>query len=450
MQASIAPGPRGNLVLGSFPDLWRGGPLPLFTRAAREHGDVVRLRFAHRITHLITLPEHIKHVFQDDQKNYSKETRGFKALREVLGLGLLTSEGETWLRNRRIAQPAFHRQRIAALAGVMSRAAADMADSWQAHAESGRPFDVAEEMMRLTLRIVGETLLSTDVSREADTVGRAVAQVLRLTRDRIYRTVPVPLAIPTPSNRRFREALATLDDIVFRMIEERRRAERRPNDLLTMLLEARDEQTGQGLSDRELRDEAMTIFLAGHETTANALTWTFYLLSLHPEAFRRVRAELAEVLGGRLPTADDAAKLPYTTMVLQESMRLYPPAWMVSRAAREDDIIGGYHIPKGSYVFSSPYITHRHPKLWENPEGFDPERFSPERVAAMPRFAYFPFGGGPRICIGNAFAMMEAQLLLATLAQRWRLDLAPGLRVEPEPLITLRPREPVLVTAHAA
>jgi len=450
MLERTAPGPWGHAVLGNFPAL-RTDPLGLFIGGAREFGDVVRFRFGPRFAHLVCLPEHVKHVLLDNQKNYTKDTRGFRALRDVLGLGLLTSEGDTWLRNRRIAQPAFHRQRIAELGTVMARAAAETADEWQAHLARGRPFDVATEMMRLTLRIVGETLLSADVSGDADAVSQAVHRVLAETRNRVYRPLSIPLAVPTPGNRRFLDAVRALDAIVYRMIAERRRAGSDARaDLLSVLLHARDEQTGEAMTDRQLRDEVMTIFLAGHETTANALTWTWVLLSRHPEAGRRLRAELSQVLGGRTPTAEDTARLPYLTMVLDESMRLYPPAWMIGRCAAADDVIDGYRIPAGTYVFISPYVTHRHPRLWENPEGFDPERFSPERAAAIPRYAYFPFGGGPRQCIGNGFATMEALIVLGTLAQRFRLDLAPGLRVDPEPLITLRPRGPVLMTAHPA
>lgn len=448
-----APGPSGHPIFGSFPDL-RRDPLELFLTSALEHGDIVRFRFAAKIGHLVSRPDFIKHVLQDNQKNYSKETRGFKTLRAFLGMGLLTADGDTWLKQRRIAQPAFHRQKIAALGAGMVRAAEATAEAWSAYERSGRAIDVAAEMMRLTLRVAGETLLSADVSGEADTVGKALTMILTEARDRIYKPFALPLSIPTRHNRTVHAALGTLDALVYRMIDERRRAKRGggsgPEDLLSMLLDARDEATGEAMSDRQLRDEVLTIFLAGHETTATALAWTWYLLSKYPAAARRLRAELAEVLGGRSPTVGDMGRLTYTTMVLDEAMRLYPPAWMVTRAAREADSLGGYVIPKDSYVFLSPYVTHRKPSLWEDPEGFDPERFSPERQASMHRFAYFPFGGGPRQCIGNSFAMMEAVLLLATLAQRYRLELVPGHKVEPQPLVTLRPKGGVRVTVHRA
>ena len=290
-------------------------------------------------------------------------------------------------------------------------------------------------MMRLTLRIVGETLLGYDPSRDADEVGDALAHLLAIVNERTTRVIFFARPrLPTPENLRLRRAVGTLDEIVLRIIAERRKS--RGGDLLSMLMEARDAETGEAMDDRQLRDEAMTIFLAGHETTANALAWTWLLLSRYPAARRELRAELSEVLGGRSPTADDLPRLRFTRMLLEESMRLYPPAWIIARSAGGADEIGGYEIPAGSIVFVSPYIVHRHPRFWEDPEGFDPHRFEKE----PPRGAYFPFGGGPRACIGNGFAMMEAQLVLATVAQRVTFELVPGHPVELEPSITLRPR----------
>jgi cytochrome P450 len=444
----IAPGPEGHWLLSNFPAL-RRDPLALFSQSARDYGDIVRIRFGPKITHLVRSPEAIKYVLQDNPKAFTKETRGFLTLRNILGMGLLTSDGKVWLRQRRIAQPAFHRQRIAALASVMTRAAVETANDWSALADRGRPFDVMTEMMRLTLRIAGETLLSTDVSRDADAIGGALSFILADTRARVTHMFSLPPHVPTPRNLKLREALRTLDTVVYRMIDERRRSvSGRPEDLLTMLLDARDEATGEGMTDKQLRDEVMTIFLAGHETTATALAWTFYLLSKHPDAARQIRAEVAAVVGDRAPGAEDFLRLKYTTMVIEEAMRLYPPAWLVSRAPRADMVICGYSVPKGSYVLLSPYVTHRHPGLWENPEGFDPTRFAPEKIAAMPRFAYFPFGGGPRQCIGNTFAMMEAVLVLAVLTRQLRLDLVPGQTVVPEPMVTLRPKKGLQMVAR--
>jgi cytochrome P450 len=303
-------------------------------------------------------------------------------------------------------------------------------------------------MMNLALRIVGSTLLGADVDEHADAVAGALDTVIRFADDYVQGIVRVPLAVPTPKNIRFRGAVKTLDGVVHGILQERRRRGG-AGDLLAMLMEARDEAMGERMSDRQLRDELMTLILAGHETTANALTWTCYLLSKHPEVERKVFAEVDEVLGAGAPAFDDLAKLRYTTMVIQEAMRLYPPAWAFERTAIADDEVAGYHVPAGTILIIAPYVLHRDPVQWENPEGFEPERFSPERAAARPRYVYLPFGGGPRHCIGNGFAMMEVQIILAMVVRRYRLWLVSGHRVELDPLITLRPRHGVQMTLAA-
>jgi cytochrome P450 len=297
-------------------------------------------------------------------------------------------------------------------------------------------------MMRLTLRIVGETLLGSDPSAAADDVGAALHYLLSIANRRSSRILDLPPTLPTRENRRFQRTLATLEAVVLRMIAERRRDPGDRGDLLSMLMEARDAETGESMDDRQLRDEAMTIFLAGHETTANALTFTWLLLSRYPAAFRELRAELAQALGGRSPGVDDLPRLTLTRRTLMEAMRLYPPAWLIGRSVNGPDRIGGYEIPPRSVLFLSPYVVHRHPRYWADPEGFDPGRFAQE----PPRGAYFPFGGGPRMCIGNGFATMEAELVLATLAQRIRPELLSGYPVELEPSITLRPRHGLRMT----
>jgi cytochrome P450 len=274
-----------------------------------------------------------------------------------------------------------------------------------------------------------------------DRIGEAVTILNRHTTARFDSPIGLLLAGVPPLMPRPRRALRTLDEVVFGILRDRRRGASEGGDLLSTLVELRDEETGEGMSDRQLRDEVMTLLLAGHETTANALAWTWHLLGRHPAAAERLRAELAAVLGRRMPTVADLPQLPWTRMVLEEAMRLYPPAWLISRAAMEDDVIGGYHVPRGATVILSPWVTHRHPDLWDDPERFDPERFAPARVAARPRFAYFPFGGGPRLCIGSGFAMTEAQLVLASVASRYRLEPVPGHEPRLEPLVTLRPRD---------
>jgi cytochrome P450 len=439
-----APSPPADPVLGHLRAI-RTDQLGFLVRSCVDHGDLVHLWFGNRWKRLEAFlcadPEAIRQVLQDNHRDFHKQTRGFDTLRLVLGNGLLTSEGDFWLRQRRIAQPAFHRDRIAAFASSMVRAADEMIERrWAPVMKRGGRLDVAAEMMRVTLRIVGETLLSIDPSEEADRVGGALEALLVGFRRRMQSVVQLPIGWPTPENRRLSSAIAEIDRVVLRIIEERRRSPTPGSDLLAMLMEARDEETGERMSDRQLRDEVVTLFLAGHETTALSLSWTLALLSRHPEVGRRLRDELRTVLGGRLPTAEDVPRLTYTRMVLQEAMRLYPPAWNFGRTARCDVQLGGYPVPAGSLILVSPYVIHRNPRFWENPEGFDPERFSPENAPKIPRFAYLPFGAGPRQCIGNNFAMMEATLLLAVLWSRADLALVPGHELTPQPTVTLRPR----------
>jgi cytochrome P450 len=294
-------------------------------------------------------------------------------------------------------------------------------------------------MMGLTLGIVGQALFSIDLSHEANVVGQSVTTLVKLFGDYIYAPFP-PLGVPTPRNRHLQTAIHELETVVSGIISERRADSTDHGDLLSMLLLMRDEETGEGMSDHQVRDEVMTLLLAGHETTANTLTWTWYLLSQHPEIESRLHAELRTGLGGNAPTVEQLPTLPYSAMVLQEALRLYPPVWILSRKALADDELGGCSIPKGSMVIVSPFATHRHPGFWEQPEVFDPERFTADRVAARHHFAHVPFGGGPRKCIGSSFALMEAQLVLATVAQHYRLRLIPGALVAPEAKITLRPR----------
>ena len=436
----LPPGPRTRGWLGQLSEM-RRDPIGLLLGLARDHGEIAHVRLANRHVVLLSDPEYVRHVFQDNYQNYSKQTRGFQVLRSFLANGLLTSEGDEWLRQRRIAQPAFHRGRIAAFGRTMTNAASELADRWEA--DDASMIDVTAEMTRLTLRIVGETLLSADVSREADRVGQALTVALGSANRAITRVIEIPAWLPTPGNRRLQRALVTLDEIVYDMIARRRRDGHPTEDLLSMLMEARDEETGEQMSDTQLRDEVMTIFLAGHETTALALGWTWLLLSRYPAVRRRLQAELAEVLSGRPPEVDDLRRLGYVEQVVKESLRLFPPAWIISRNAIHPDRIGGYDIPEETIIFASPYVTHRLPRLWDNPEGFDPDRFAPGAVESLPPFAYFPFGGGPRQCIGNSFAMMELVLVVTTLAQRCRLDLAPGQAPGLLPSITLRPTAPI-------
>jgi cytochrome P450 len=416
----------------------REEPLQFLTDLARNHGDAVSFRVGPYKTMLFAHPDAIKHVLVTRSTNYDKQTPGYDLLGGLLGKGLLTSEGEFWKRQRRIAQPAFHRRRIAAFAETMVTFTEQMLERWADAAALGRTIDLASEMNTLTLRIVAKTLLGTEMGPLAEEVGDAVTAVNvfvnKATTDLFARV------LPSAEHLRAREAVRTLDRIVFDLIADRRRRRDSPDDLLTMLLEARDEETGEGMSDRQLRDEVLTMFLAGHETTANTLAWTFYLLSTHPGITRRLCAELEAVIPGRSPSIEDLPRMTHLGRVVKESMRLFPPVWALERRTREADTITGYRVPANTLVILSPWVTHRHPRFWPNPEGFDPDRFTTEAEAARPRHAYFPFSTGPRQCIGNAFAMMESQLILATILPRFRPWLVPGHPVVPEPLITLRPR----------
>jgi len=414
-----------------------------------RYGDVVRFRLLFWPAYVLYHPDHVKQVLQENHRNYNKDFFIMKVTRQIFGNNLFTSDGASWLRQRRLMQPSFHHKRLAGFGRLMSEGTVAMLERWQRTAPSDAPLDIPLEMMRLTLRIAGLTLFSLDLSDEVDLVGHTFTTLGPLISR--YTTLPFPpLWVPTPRNRRLLAGLNTLNTVVYAIIEERRKqpVDTQATDLLGMLLSARDEETGEGMSDQQLRDEVLTLLLAGHETTATALAWTWYLLSQHPEVERRLHTELETVLAGRKPSVEDLDALPYTRMVIQEAMRLYPPAFGFTRFAIASDEMGGYPIVAKSVMFLSAYCTHRHPAFWEEPEVFDPERFTPERSAGRPRFAYFPFGGGPRQCIGNNFAMMEAQLVLATVAQRYSLRLVPGHPVELQVLPTLRPRLGLPMTLH--
>lgn len=426
------------------PITWKGLPLlgPLFDIRRSELetfekmaavGDAVFFQVLHRRLHLLNHPDHYRHVLIDAPKNYRKQTRGYHFMRTVVGNGLLTSEGEFWLRQRRIASPAFHRNRIATFADTMVRAAQRQAELWR----DGEVRDVCADMMRTTLDIVGRTLLSRDLTGDASAVGEALGVGLEHIMWRVRTPWALPQAIPTPRNVRFGRAVRELDRVVAEILLERRDGIER-GDLLDMLMASRDPETGEGMTATQLRDEVLTILLAGHETTAMNLTWTLWLLAEHPEIQDRLTAEI-DTLGGCPATMADLANLPYSDRVIHETLRLYPPAWVIARSAVEDDTIAGHPVKGGDWVFLSPLLVHRRPDFWPDPMRFDPDRFLPEQVEQRHRQAWIPFSAGSRKCIGDQFALMEARLVLITLLQHFRIESA-GENPVMEPVLTLRPK----------
>ncbi len=417
---------------------FRHDPIAYLRQAAR-YGDVVRLPITRQPLFLVNHPDLIKDIFVTRQKQF-KKGRGLERIKKLLGDGLLTSEDPYHLRQRRLIQPAFHRQRITAYAEDMTQYALKTCRNWQ----DGETRDISEEMMHLALAVVGKTLFNAEVEEETREIGNAVTEIISL-----FHLLMLPMAdllerLPLPAVRRFTRARARLDATIYRLIEEHRASGVDRGDLMSMLLLSQDEDDGGRMTDLQVRDEALTIFLAGHETTANALAWTWYLLSQNPDAEVKFHAELDTVLAGRTPTLDDLPDLPYTRCVLAESLRMYSPAWVIGRRVLSDYTVdkeqGGYVLHAGAIVLVAQAVMHYDPRFWINPERFDPERWAPDAEAARPKFSFFPFGGGPRVCIGEQFAWMEQMLLLATLAQTWRMRLAPGQIVATQPIITLRPK----------
>ena len=435
------PGPEPHFLIGNFP-LGRPDPLAVFTGWAREFGDIFYYRAGWIHVYFLNSPELIESVLVTNQQNFRKD-RVIQNSRWFLGQGLLTSEGGEWLRQRRLSQPAFHRERLALYARIINACAEEMLDSWK----DGENRDVHQEMMQLTLRVVAKVLFSVDVKNESKEVAAALNLLMKHSSGARMLLPPWVRYLPLPFLIRVRRAVRQLDEVVYRIIRERRRSENDNGDLLSMLMSARDED-GSRMTDRQLRDEVMTFLLAGHETTALSLSWAWYLLSENQAVAVKLHEELARVLDGKNPSFEDLPRLCYTEAVVKESVRLYPPAWSLARTAAEDFEIGGYLVPAGSNVVMSQWIMHRDPRFFPSPEQFDPGRWFEEHTQRLPRFAYFPFGGGPRYCVGASFAMMEATLLLAAIAQRFRLRMVPGHKVVPVPSITLRPKYGIKMSLH--
>ena len=432
------PGPSVGLKRWSLAPLNNGDPLNYFTGLTRKYGDIAGLRIFNFRLYLINHPDYIEDVLVNHPRKFIKG-RVLQANKRVFGKGLLTSEGDFWLRQRRLAQPAFHRARISGYASTMVEYTERLLHEWQ----DGEERDIHKEMMRLTMQIVGKTLFDGDVERDAQEVGKSLELLLELGAN-FRRTLLVPHWLPTPTNIRQERAIRQIEKVLYRIIAEKRASGRDAGDLLSMLLAAQDED-GSGMTDQQLRDETITLFLAGHETTANTLSWTWWLLAQNPAVEAKLHAELNEVLAARSPSLDDLPRLVYTNHVITESLRLYPPAWGTARTAIEDYEIAGYAVPKGSGVSFTQWTVHRDPRWYDAPEEFRPERWEGDLLKRIPKFAYFPFGGGPRQCIGNSFALMEAALILASIAQKFRFRLVEGHPVVPLASITLRPRHGIRV-----
>ena len=438
-RAALPPGPKGHPILGVMPEFNRD-TLGFITRC-RDYGDVVRARFLYVTAYFIYHPDDIEYVVSTNAKNFIKSmSLRSNFFQRLVGNGLLTSEGEVWKRQRRLAQPAFHRQRISAYGDVMVNYAQRMMATWQA----GEVRDIHRNMMGLTLEIVVRTLFNADVSQDADKVGRVLSQIVKPFASQATIKWILDNRLPTTTHRRFHREAQEIDDIVYRIIADRRASGLDQGDLLSMLLEAQDED-GSQMTDKQLRDEVMTLFLAGHETTALTLSWAWYLLAQNPAIEEKFHAELDDLLGGRLPTMDDLSRLKYTDRIVREAMRLYPPAYGLGREAIEECEIGGFRVPRKTQVFMFQWATQRDPRFFPEPEAFHPERWTEEFASSLPKYAYFPFGGGPRFCIGNTFAMMEIVLVLATIGQRFKLALAPDHPVSILPAMSLRPRDGIHV-----
>ena len=437
----VPPGPRPHFLLGNLPE-FGADTLRFFENCARDYGDVVRLSFAAWPGFLLNHPDHCEYVLVTNHRNFIKHTWFWRHVRSVFGDGLLVSEGEQWVQQRKLIQPAFHKEKINGYGRVMVGYAERMLSRWR----DGETRDVHQDMMHLTMDVVVRTLFGMEVSGpEAAEVSHEFDVIIDQIAVRFRRAFVIPAWIPVPNNVRFRRAIGRLDRLIYRMIDERRQSKETTDDLLSMLLQLQDEM-GAGMSNRQLRDEAVTMFLAGHETTALVLSWTWYLLALNPEVEAHLHREIDEKLGDRPPQPEDVDRLEFTRAVVLESMRLYPPAYAFGREAIQDCEIGGYKIPAGSTILMAPWVMHRDKRFYPDAERFDPGRWTKEFSKSLPPFAYLPFGGGPRRCIGNSFAMMEAILLLATIAQKFKLRMVPDHPVEPYASITLRPKHGMRMT----
>lgn len=433
------PGPRGHWLLGSLPRL-RSDMLGFFEECFREHGDAAYFRVTRRRSMLLSHPEDIERVLVTENRQFIKNY-ALLFLRPLLGKGLLLNEGQSWLRQRRLIQPAFSKQRVEGYGPEMAECTARMLDGWH----DGQTLDIVAALMHVTMSIAGRTLLGSQIEGRFQEIAACLDAVMRDFLARFGAALPLPVWLPTPRNLRLKHTIARLDAILLALIQERRAAGAAGEDFLSLLLRARDEEDGRGIDDRQIRDEVMTMFLAGHETTAGALSWIMYLLARHPDAQERLAEEARTVLAGRLPTPADIPRLAYCEQVVREGLRLYPPAYVIGRRPLHDMMIGKHFIPAGTNVLMSQWVVHRDERWFERPLEFDPLRWEGNLAARLPKYAYFPFGGGPRVCIGNSFALFEAPLILAMIAERFRFDLVSNEPVAALPAVTLRPARAIVL-----
>ncbi|MGB3570550.1 MAG: cytochrome P450 [Phormidesmis sp.] len=440
-----APGPAGYVLLQM--SQLQSQPLEYLGGLWREYGDLVRLPVMPGLTiFLSTHPDHAEHILATHAERYRKPDFFLKPMGLVQGEGLFSSEGGFWRSQRRLMQPAFQQKQMVKLHGVMWDCVRSLLAEWEAK-PPGEVIDIAAEMTKLTLKIVGQALFSVDVSDESDRLRQSLRVAVEYVYGRLTAPLSLPLWVPTPHNLAFRQAKETIDSIVLKIIRDRKNSPSQSVDLLSMLLATQDEDTGEGMSERQLLNEIITLINAGHETTATSLAWTWQLLGSHPQVMANMQSEIDSILSGGEPTFEQLPKLTYTRRVFDESLRLCPPGMgLAPRAALVDDEIDGYFIPKGSILNIAFYYTLRHPQFWQNPEQFDPDRFLPERAIARPKYAYMPWGAGPHVCIGKNFALMEAVMILSAIAARFQITLVPNQSVEIDPRFTLRPKHGVKVT----
>lgn len=436
------PGPRMVQALGCTLAFQRD-PLNFLTTLTRRYGDLAQFPLLTRPVYFLNRPEHLKYILQERHQNYDRDIPLVDLARIIVGDGLSTNKDQvSWQKQRRLVQPAFHKRSVNAFSALMLAEIATMLERWDRL--DGRPIDIAREMEEVAVQIASKTIFRQDFSEQAQAFMHSFRQAHQILGEHLRFPFP-PLSLPTPRHQQFQVALQQMNEIVYNLIRQHRQREGDTNDLLSMLLNAVDEETGEGMSDQQIRDEVITFLAAGFETTAGTLAWMWYLLSQHPEVVVRLREELRATAGDGPPTLEDIPRLTYARMIIDETLRLYPPVWLLMRNAVGDDQIGGYEVPAKTWLFYSPYILHRHPAFWQEPERFDPERFAPERQADLPRGAYIPFGLGPHFCIGQGFALQEMVLMLARIARNYTLTLVPGHQVEPLLLITLHMRRGLLM-----